>query len=259
MNLRLLTSALLASAFAIANVGCDSASGKPKPGLAAEQVRPDQVSDFETLYGQNCASCHGDHGRNGAALSLANPVYLAFAGPQNLQRVTAAGVPGTMMPGFAKSAGGMLTDQQINLIVQGMIQNWSNPSLLSVQALPAYAVSQSGDADQGQKTFVAHCATCHGEDATGSANKAAPGSLVEPAYLSLISDQGLRSIIVAGRPPEQNTAGQGKAEQDRADQGMPDFRSYPGHALTDQEISNIVAWLASHRTHTPGQIYRQHP
>jgi cytochrome c oxidase cbb3-type subunit 3/ubiquinol-cytochrome c reductase cytochrome c subunit len=40
---------------------------------------------------------------------------------------------------------------------------------------------------------------------------------------------------------------------------MPDYRSHPGHVLTDQEITDIVAWLASHRTPAPGQIYRQNP
>ena len=264
MNLRPLTSMLLASAFTIASVGCGTAPGKPKPGLAAEAIRPDQVTDFNTLYSQNCAACHGAHGRNGAAIGLANPLYLAFAGTQNLQHVTAAGVPGTMMPGFAKSAGGMLTDQQIEILTKGMIQTWGNAALMTGQSLPPYAGKQGADPEQGQKAFVAHCASCHGPDGNGSssntsAGKAGPGSIVEPAYLSLISDQGLRSMIVAGRQPEQNTARQSTPERSTTDGGMPDYRSYPGQALSNEEITNIVAWLASHRTATPGQIYRQHP
>jgi cytochrome c oxidase cbb3-type subunit 3/ubiquinol-cytochrome c reductase cytochrome c subunit len=243
MNRRLLASVLLASTFAMANMGCDSAPGKPKPGLAKEAVRPDQVTDFETLYSRNCVGCHGDRGKNGAAISLANPLYLAFAGAQNLQRITANGVPGTMMPGFQESAGGMLTEQQITLVTQGMIQAWSNSSFVNDPSLPAYASNLPADRIQGQKEFGAYCARCHGADAAGSSSKGGLGSLIDPAYLSLISDQGLRTILVAGRP----------------ELGMPDFRSYRGHALTDQEITNIVAWLASHRTATPGQIYRQTP
>jgi mono/diheme cytochrome c family protein len=243
MRLRPLPSLLLASALAIASVGCDSAPGKPKPGLAEEAVRPDQVTDFNTLYGQNCAGCHGEHGRNGAAISLANPLYLAFAGAQNLQRITATGVPRTMMPGFGKAAGGMLTDQQITLVTQGMIAAWGNASAGNGTSLPGYAGSLPSDPIRGQKAFGASCASCHGADATGSLTKGKLGSLVDPAYLSLITDQGLRTVVVAGKP----------------EQGMPDYRAYPGHALTDQEITDIVAWLASHRTSTPGQIYRQQP
>lgn len=243
MKVRLLASLALTSAFAFANAGCDSAPGKPKPGLAKEQIRPDQVTDFNTLYSQNCAACHGNYGKNGAAISLANPLYLAFAGAQNLQRVTANGVPGTMMPGFQKSAGGMLTEQQITVITQGMIQAWGNSSVVGGQSLPSYTSSAAADPAQGQKAFGLYCARCHGADATGSSGKGGPGSIVDPAYLSLISDQGLRTIAVVGKP----------------DESMPDYRSHPGHVLTDQEITDIVAWLASHRTPAPGQIYRQNP
>jgi len=243
MNLRVLPTVLLASVLAIVSVGCNSAPGKPKPGLTEEAIRPDQVADFNTLYSQNCAACHGEYGRNGAAISLANPLYLSFAGPDNLQRIVSNGVPGTMMPGFAKSAGGMLTDQQINILIHGMVQNWSKPLLLNGQDLPKYAVSLPANTARGQEAFGASCASCHGADGTGSSSKWKLGSLVDAAYLSLISDQGLRSIVVAGKQ----------------EQGMPDYRSHSGHALTDQEITDIVAWLASHRTATPGQIYQQHP
>jgi cytochrome c oxidase cbb3-type subunit 3/ubiquinol-cytochrome c reductase cytochrome c subunit len=29
--------------------------------------------------------------------------------------------------------------------------------------------------------------------------------------------------------------------------------------MTDQEVTDTVAWLASHRIATPGQVYQQHP
>jgi cytochrome c oxidase cbb3-type subunit 3/ubiquinol-cytochrome c reductase cytochrome c subunit len=60
----------------------------------------------------------------------------------------------------------------------------------------------------------------------------------------LISDQGLRSIILAGQ----------------TEQGAHDWRSYhPQHPMTDQDVADTVAWLTSHRVATPGQIYKQHP
>ena len=40
--------------------------------------RPEQVLAFPTLYTQNCTACHGENGKNGAAIPLANPVYLAL-------------------------------------------------------------------------------------------------------------------------------------------------------------------------------------
>ncbi len=36
---------------------------------------------------------------------------------------------------------------------------------------------------------------------------------------------------------------------------MPDWRSDAAQPLTDQQITDIVAWLASKRTRDPGQPY----
>jgi cytochrome c oxidase cbb3-type subunit 3/ubiquinol-cytochrome c reductase cytochrome c subunit len=244
---RFLALCLLACAATLPIAGCRNVPGKPGP--EPEVTRPEQLADFATLYNQNCASCHGVNGKNAAAISLANPIYLAIAGVANIQRVTANGVPGTTMPPFSKVAGGMLTDRQITILAEGMERNWGSPDALAGQVAPAYASNAPGDPVQGQKTFAAFCARCHGVDGNGApvGNGIVTGSLVDSAYLALISDQGLRSIIIAGQP----------------EQGMPDWRSHlngPGaRPMTDQEITDVVAWLTSHRIATPGQVYKQHP
>ncbi len=110
--------ALATAAFAL--VGCERIPGRPGPG--PEVVRPNEVLDFPTLFKANCVGCHGENGRNGAAISLSNPVYLAVAGEENLKEIIGNGVSGKLMPPFAKSAGGMLTDQQINVLAHGMMQ-----------------------------------------------------------------------------------------------------------------------------------------
>jgi cytochrome c oxidase cbb3-type subunit 3/ubiquinol-cytochrome c reductase cytochrome c subunit len=205
------------------------------------------VLSFAALYKENCAACHGEDGKNGAAISLANPVYLAIAGTNMIQKATANGVPGTLMPAFAKSQGGMLTDQQIAAVAQGVESAWGKADAPGGQSAPSYASSSAGDPDQGQRAFTTFCASCHGADGTGLKRKQLhTGSLVDPAYLALISDQGLRSLIIAGEPEE----------------GMPDWRSdmtgAGARAMTDKETTDIVAWLASHRVAAPGQPY-MHP
>lgn len=230
-----------------ATTGCKSAPGKPGP--EPEIARPEQVLDFAVLYRQNCASCHGVNGQDGVAISLGNPVYLATAGVANIQRITVNGVPGTAMPPFGKAAGGMLTDQQVAVLAQGMVALWGSSSALAGQIPPKFSSNAPGDSAQGQKAFASFCARCHGADGTGAnlGNGTVTGSLVDTAYLALISDQGLRSIIIAGKP----------------EQGMPDWRSRQSgaaaRAMTEQEITDTVAWLASHRIATPGQPYQQHP
>ncbi len=228
-------------ALALAAAGCDHAPGKPDPGPLVP--RPEQVLDFPTLYAQNCAACHGVNGQNGAAISLNNPVYLAIAGTATIQRVAANGVPNTAMPPFAKSAGGMLTDQQIGALANGMAAAWGRQDALGGQPALPYAAASAGNAALGQQAFTAYCARCHGADGSGgrAPGNIATGPLVDPSYLALISDQGLRSLILAGTTEE----------------GAHDWRSYsPARPLTDADTANVVAWLAGHRVAAPGQPYK---
>jgi cytochrome c oxidase cbb3-type subunit 3/ubiquinol-cytochrome c reductase cytochrome c subunit len=235
--------------------GCDGAPGRPQAG--PEVPRPEQVQDFATLYKQNCAACHGENGRQGAAVALANPEYLALAGEETLVQVTVKGVPGTLMPAFAESAGGMLTDRQIRSLVDGMMKQWGKPGVLAGQNPPSYAAAGAGDPQQGQQVFATFCARCHGADGRGLTAKDAGaktgrsfGSIVDPSYLALVSDQSLRTTTIVGIPGE----------------GMPDWRGdAPSRAMTDKEVTDVVAWLASKRTPYPGQPYptspqaQQHP
>jgi mono/diheme cytochrome c family protein len=239
-------SLLLLLIASVSLAGCGRIPGKPSPG--PEVVRPDEVLDFPTLYRANCAACHGANGRDGAAISLANPIYLASIGEENLRQITAEGVPGRLMPPFAKSAGGMLTDQQVYVLTHGMMQHWGKPDLFTGQSLLPYRSTLQGNTAHGQEAFVASCGRCHGASGDGTRGdskngKSKVGSIVDPTYLALISDQALRSITIAGRP----------------DEGMPDWRSDGSQPLSDQQVTDIVAWLASKRIANPGQPYPTKP
>src|ERR1700758_1516964 len=94
--------------------GCN-APGYPKP--SAEVLRPQDQLNFNALYNQNCAACHGADGQNGAATDLANPEYQSIVDDRSLKKWISGGMPGTQMPAFAISAGGTLTEQQVDVIV----------------------------------------------------------------------------------------------------------------------------------------------
>lgn len=213
---------------------CDGLPGKPDP--AKRYVRPEKVTDFETLYSMNCSGCHGADGRLGPSIPLGDSVYLALAHPPYIEAITQDGVPGTTMPAFAIQNGGTLTDEQIAIIARGLHEKWGEPGKnLGVQSLPSLSVKEAtevGAPSRGQNTFGVFCAECHGESGQGTAKA---GSVVEPPYLALVSNQNLRTVTITGR----------------RDLGMPDWRSVGPRVMTNQEIADVVAWLSSQRPRIP--------
>jgi mono/diheme cytochrome c family protein len=216
-------SALLLASLAAFLAGCGPAPGYPPHA----QLDPDQVTDFSTLYGQNCAACHGANGQNGPALDLANPEYQALVDDASLRKWISTGMPGTEMPAFAQSAGGMLTDAQIDALVAGMRHAWSRPSVFAGATPPPYAADHPGDAHRGELAYQARCASCHASS---------PQQITAPDYLALVGDQALRTILIAGRP----------------DIGHPDWRhAGQGTPLAAQDVDDLVAYLASLRNPQP--------
>jgi cytochrome c oxidase cbb3-type subunit III len=222
----------------MACVGCNSAPGRP--GADSEVIPPDQIMEFDVLYASNCSGCHGANGKGGAAVSLSDPVFLAIADDTVIRRVATNGVPGTSMPAFARTAGGMLTDKQIDAIVGG-IRSWAKPDALRGVSPPPYAVQAAGDPHHGADVYATYCSACHGRDGKGG-EKAS--SIVSGSYLALASDQDLRTNVIVGRP----------------ESGAPDWRGdVPGRPMSAQEVSDVVAWLAAQRPQFPGQPYPKTP
>jgi len=232
-----LTRLLLACLPALLAIGCSAAPGRPTEDSIP--VDPDKVSDFALLFQQNCSGCHGAEGKHGAALAIGDPVYLAIAGDATLRKVITNGIPRTSMPPFAQSAGGMLTEKQVDVLVGGIRQRWGKPGVLAGVTPPPYAASEAGDATHGAAAFATFCASCHGPEGKGTAKGS---SIVDGTFLSLLTDQELRTLIIVGRP----------------DLGAPDWRSnVPGRAMSSQEISDVVAWLAAQRPKFAGRPYPQ--
>jgi cytochrome c oxidase cbb3-type subunit 3 len=225
----------LSACVALASAGCGSLPGRPHP--ESRELRPEEVKDFAVLYRENCSGCHGPDGKGGAALALANPVYLVIADDEILRRVTSTGVPGTAMPAFARESGGTLTVDQINVLVTGIRGQWSQPGALGGVTPPAYRAEAAGEPARGGQIYGTSCASCHGPEGRGGPKGS---SIIDGSYLALVSDQGLRTTVIAGRP----------------DLGQPDWRGYvAGQSLSSQDVSDVVAWLASQRPQYPGQPY----
>lgn len=205
--------------------GCNNAPGRPPAD--SELLRPSKMLAFDTLYQQNCAGCHGEQGSDGAAIALNSPVYLKIADDATIRRVTTQGVPGTAMPAFAQSSGGMLTDEQINAIVTGIRSKFGQHGTLDV-APPSYSMAP-GDTHHGANVYDTYCMSCHGAGGRGGSHA---GSIVDDSFLNLVSDQYLRTIVIVGRP----------------ELGAPDWRgNVSGKPMSQQEVSDVVAWLSAQR------------
>jgi mono/diheme cytochrome c family protein len=85
--------------------------------------------------------------------------------------------------------------------------------------------------------YKTYCESCHGRDGSGGGKGSA---ITNDSFLALVSDQELRTMVITGRP----------------ELGAPDWRgNVQGKAMSDEEITDVVAWLASRRVEAPGQPY----
>lgn len=215
--------------------GCDL-PGKPKEG--PEVPRPEAVKSFDALYGANCAGCHGAKGERGAAMDLANPEYQALVDDATMRDVIGNGEKGTLMPAFNLKSGGLLTDEQIEVLIKGMRARWGKADALGGATPPPYKAAHAGDAAKGEGVYAQACAQCHGASAR-QVGKA--GSILDGSFLALVNEQTVRTIVIAGRP----------------DIGEPDWRGHiAGRPMTDDEVTNLTAWLMAQRPASPGQPYR---
>ena len=216
-------------------IGCAAPHGQPREG--SETLAPNEISDFRTLYTENCAGCHGAEGKGNAAMALANPVYLAIVDEASFRKAVAKGVRGTAMPAFAESAGGMLTDKQIDILASGIRSRWSQRGILDAANPPSYAPKSPGSPQQGEVVYKTFCFSCHGAEGRGGPQGS---SITDSSYLALVSDQGLRTVVITGRP----------------DLGAPDWRgNVAGKPMSELEVTDVVAWLVSHRSSHSGQPY----
>ena len=233
MNARISSLAICVAALSLF-VGCQPPG---KPTSADIELKPEEVRDFAVLYQLNCAGCHGQEGKGNTALGLANPVYLAIASDDTIRRATASGIHGSLMPAFAKSAGGMLTDEQIEILVHEIRARWGRPNEDSGATPPPYTAKEPGSATQGAGVYATYCAACHGPEGKGTPKGS---SIIDDSFLALVSDQNLRTTVIAGRP----------------DLGQPDWRNCaPGRVMTPQEVTDVVAWMVAQRKANPGQPY----
>ena len=178
------------------------------PSPSRVELRPDEVKDFAVLYAENCAGCHGPDGQGRRRARAREPrVPRDRRRRDRSRRVIANGVPGTPMPAFAQQRGRNAhrrADRRSSsagsapLGAAGCARR-RHAASLSRRRRPANAARGAA----GLRRRTARRATAR----TARADRRR-SSIVDGSYLALVSDQGLRTTVIAGRP----------------DLGQPDWR-----------------------------------
>jgi len=145
----------------------------PIPELAQD---PEAMLVAERIYQNNCAVCHGSNAQGGYGFpNLTNDDWLYGGEPENI-----------------------LTT--LNNGRNGLMPAWQQLGANNIENLTQYVLSLSelehdeARAEQGESTFMAVCAACHGPSGLGNTALGAP-NLTNDIWLYLAPGQGVDDSI----------------------------------------------------------------
>jgi cytochrome c oxidase cbb3-type subunit 3/ubiquinol-cytochrome c reductase cytochrome c subunit len=226
----------LAAACAFFSSACGRSTGSPAlpsatpsshPPAPAPSAAPPASAAVVDLgahtFEHYCQLCHAKDATGYAAdnaPSLVSQTYLESASDDMIAAGIRMGRPGTAMAAYGRERGGPLEEREITALV-GFLRS-KGPANHALPPAPA-----DGDARRGSEVFEKNCQTCHGTTTT----RATAVSLYNRELLAAASPAFLRFAVVNGRPPTPMPSFQGK--------------------LSDQEISDVVAWLWSFKPALP--------
>ncbi len=176
------------------------------------------------MYAKYCALCHGKD-REGYAADFApslrskNLMAITVAPASNfnfLSHTISYGRTGTAMAPYAKSQGGPLEEDDIEVLLLWLHESSGVKKPIELSAKPI-----RGNVTQGKALYKKHCASCHGEKGEGGRAPA----IANPMLLATASDALLHYTISHGRDGTP----------------MPAFKD----SLQKTEINSLTAYIRS--------------
>lgn len=145
-----------------------------------------------TLFGDNCAVCHGPQGQGGKGYpAIAKASWLWGGEPETVAETIRVGINSTH------------PDTRVSqMMAFGRDKILERPDLLKVAAY-VHSLSHKSDApaatlQDGKAVFDANCVACHGEDAKGKRDVGAP-DLTDTFWIYGSDLQGIYETIYGGR------------------------------------------------------------
>lgn len=178
------------------------------------------------LYENNCAICHGEHGKGGVGVPLALPDFQRQVDNQFLYTTIRMGRPGRVMPAFKR-----LSDAEVYSIIKYI------RSFTGVKAPKRNPVRIHGDVARGKQLFAQDCAACHGDHGQGGKGTGVTFSrprnlpILAPAlnnagFLASATDTMIRKTMLEGR------------------KGTP-MNPFKGKKVSEKDVDDLVAYVRS--------------
>ncbi|MBN9085080.1 MAG: cytochrome-c oxidase, cbb3-type subunit III [Rhizobiales bacterium 65-9] len=147
-----------------------------------------------TLFGDNCAVCHGVKGTGGPGFpDLAAKAWLWGGDPAAIAETISVGINSndpksrmSQMPAFGKTA--MLDSAKIRSVV-AYVRSLSNQPL---------SPQDKALVEAGQKVFASDCASCHGDNGMGKQDLGAP-NLTDATWIYGGDERAITNSINNGR------------------------------------------------------------
>ena len=191
---RAVVSESLKSAALSRAVWVDQINNKP----FAEITKDPQLMDFvrergHTLFGDNCAACHGRDAKGGKGFpNLTTNSWLWGGAPETIAETIRVGINSdnsksrvSQMPAFGRD--GLLSRADIENVV-AYVRSLSAPT----PDVPADKLAA------GKTVFAANCASCHGDDGKGSTELGAP-NLIDHFWIYGGDPQSIYTTVWGGR------------------------------------------------------------
>ena len=148
-----------------------------------------------TLFGDNCAMCHGLNAQGGHGFpNLTTTSWLWGGDPDSIAETIRVGINSphadsrvSQMPAFGRDQ--ILQPPDVDKVV-AFVRSLSNPSTAKT--------AKPGDVDAGKEIFAANCAACHGEDAKGKSDTGAP-NLTDKFWIYGGDAQTITNTLWSGR------------------------------------------------------------
>ncbi|MBI5033117.1 MAG: c-type cytochrome [Chloroflexi bacterium] len=198
--------------------------------VATAHAQTGDAARGQKLFAQDCAVCHGDRGQGRVGATLAKD-FPGIRVDVLLKDTISNGVQGSVMPAWAKSKGGPLTDAEIDDIV-AYIRSLGNiaPTLPPVTLPPTrqpilptpVATFPPGDSTRGAQVYNANCAVCHGANGEGRV-----GATLRKDW------SGINVMALLDTTISRGVAGS----------KMPAWAQSNGGPLSNQEISDVAAYI----------------